>query len=120
MTSAPPGTRRRILAAVSILAAVGALAFIASRVDWRETAGVVRRAGWAATGRSWLCTGTIFLRPSDGMCCYARGWKIPLSTTAASMLWATPRLCHALDLGGEPLRISIGSRSSSETKSPPP
>ncbi|MBI2919616.1 MAG: flippase-like domain-containing protein [Planctomycetes bacterium] len=115
MTSAPSSTRRRILAAVSILAAVAALAFIASKVDWSATAGVIRRAGWAATAAFvGLCAGTIFLQTLGWwVLLRARGWKIPLRTAAASMLMgnAAAYVTPSMYLGGEPLRIwHIGTR----------
>jgi len=107
--------RRRLLALASALIALAALVAIFWRLDWREAAGVMRRTGvWGTAAFTALTAGILFSQTLGWHALMrARGWRIPLRTTAVAMLMgnALAYVTPSMYLGGEPLRIwYIGSR----------
>lgn len=101
--------RKRLLAALSVLLALGLLAFLASRLDWPATREVLRRtgAGGVAAFAGWSFL--ILALQSIGWHALlrSRGWKIPFRATLASFLMGNSLayLAPSMYLGGEPLRI---------------
>lgn len=106
--------RKRVIAVLSLLAALAVLGAIAWKLDWKATREVLARTGaWGAAGFAGLGLLVLFLQSVGWWALLrSRGWPVPLRTAYASMImgnavaWVTP----SMYLGGEPLRIWHVSR----------